>query len=97
MGFDRDADVADSGIRADIDNSPTLFVKKRHTLYIHGGGVHAGEGKEFGRGAGDIGRGKAQGAADAVTVNDHPRDGIRITKEAVGILYPSLFNKMADT
>lgn len=66
-------------------------------MNIYGGGVHAGEGEEFGRGVGDIGSGKTKGAADAVTVNDHARDSIRIAKKAVGILYPSLFNKMTDT
>lgn len=64
---------------------------------IHGGGVHAGKREEFGRGVGDIGSGKAKGAADTVTVDDHARDGIRIAKETVGILYPSLFNKFANT
>lgn len=108
MGFDSGAGVADSGIGADIDNgiktitTPPYPLKEGevgllYILYIHGGGVYAGEGKEFGRGVGDIGSGKTKGAADAVTVNDHPRNGIRIAKEAVGILYPSLFDKVTDT
>lgn len=68
-----------------------------YILNIHSGGVNAGKGKEFGRGVGDIGSGKAQGAADAVTVNDYARNSIRIAKKAVGILYPSLFDKVTDT
>lgn len=65
-------------------------------MNIHGGGVHAGKGEEFGRGVGDIGSGKAKGAADTVTVDDNARYGIRIAKETVGIFYPSLFDEVAD-
>ncbi len=96
MGFDCGAGVANSGIGADIDNSPTLFMERRHTIYIYHSGVDAGKGKKFGRGVGDVGSGKAKGAADTVTVDDNARYGIRIAKETVGILYPSLFYEVAD-
>lgn len=65
-------------------------------MNIYGSGINAGEGEEFGWGVSDIGSGKAKGVADAVTMDDHARDGIRIAKETVGILYLSLFNKFAN-
>ena len=68
-----------------------------YILNIYGGGINAGKGKEFGRGVGDIGSGKAKGTADTITVDDHARDGIRIAKKTVGILYLSLFDEATDT